>query len=460
VKTSWHRGRGEDHHAPVEMRFIDMFMTALGSLVFLALLLVFLLPKTTQLKAGEDEIRKQIDDLIAENKHRQQQIELLRQQIRQHQTEDKNIMKRWFGVLLVTKGCRSAEPELYVRWEGKLVSFETEEPMPDPLEFDASNVTNKTALSGHRYFEVGDGPQIGPIIESVLRPMNGTGLEALNKNGLHAKLFYGAGRRSGSWSIYAGLSDPSAQADNECTIYPIYLSSQGLVPGEKIPMAQRRPYAWLRRFTLHHDGTTTLGTPPRADDKFKDDIAEFSNKQSQALCEKKSLCGTIDAHYAVLSSSSPNSGAEFTTYDSSDIYGGDFQKIANSELKACADSCLSDARCKAYSFDKWNRVCFLKGHVGPLLLEPSSFTGVRAGIRIERATSAAEVEKRTNRAVAGLMYASRSTTGADACQQLCANDAKCVSFSYVKVKQCRLYSTVDDYIAQAGVESGIKRQKP
>jgi hypothetical protein len=48
MRSRWQRSRGDDPQAPIEMRFIDMFMAALGSLVFLALLLVFLLPKTTQ----------------------------------------------------------------------------------------------------------------------------------------------------------------------------------------------------------------------------------------------------------------------------------------------------------------------------------------------------------------------------------------------------------------------------
>jgi formylglycine-generating enzyme required for sulfatase activity len=36
-----------------------------------------------------------------------------------------------------------------------------------------------------------------------------------------------------------------------------------------------------------------------------DGLAEFSNKQSKLLCERKSLCGTIDAHYALLLSQTP-----------------------------------------------------------------------------------------------------------------------------------------------------------
>jgi len=48
-----------------------------------------------------------------------------------------------------------------------------------------------------------------------------------------------------------------------------------------------------------------LKTSPWQDDEFKRELAEFSNKQSKLLCERKLLCGTMDAHYALLLSRTP-----------------------------------------------------------------------------------------------------------------------------------------------------------
>jgi len=122
VKSPWHRGQGDDQHTPVEMRFIDMFMTALGSLVFLALLLVFLLPKTTQSEIKDEDVerlKKENQKIVAENQHLRQQIQLQQQASPADttKTEDADIMKRWFGILLLTSGCPSSEPELYARYE-------------------------------------------------------------------------------------------------------------------------------------------------------------------------------------------------------------------------------------------------------------------------------------------------------------------------------------------------------
>lgn len=287
MKSRWNRGQGSEQHPPVEMRFIDMFMTALGSLVFLALILVFLLPKTTQSKAKDEEIQKL-----------QEEIQQLKKQIPQIQTsqaggartEDKEILLRRFGVMLVTNGCTSnhQQPDLYVRTEEKLANFKTNQPTGEAAQFDASNTKNKTILVGQNYFDIGSATD-GAFT-----------LESLEKNSLHTKLFFGIARSAGSYSVYASLPNPEFQDAKDCIVYPFYFSSQGVISGENITLTPKRPFAWLRRFRVNVDGTTTLDNSPRADEGFRRDLAEFSEKQSKLLCERKSICNTIDAHYALL----------------------------------------------------------------------------------------------------------------------------------------------------------------
>jgi formylglycine-generating enzyme required for sulfatase activity len=328
MKSRWHR-EDEKAHAPVEMRFIDMFMTALGSLIFLALLLVFLLPKTAlQSVTSQDPTdvvpRRQLEDALAENRALQSRIEALLIELRAR-SEDKHIVKRWFGVLLVTNGCNPFEPELYVRYEGKIVDFESGKPLPDAEPFDASDVRKKTILVGHKYFDVGYGAEetIGapsvlnllPFPKSTTREAASSELEDLTKNRLQTKLFYGVNRGGGSWSIYVGLKDAIAQGDIECGINPVYLTSSGLIRGERIVMARWRPFAWLRRVTTNFDGTTTFASQPRGDEDFKRELAEFSRTQSELLCQRKSLCGTMDAHLAILSSASNQARPSSAVHD-------------------------------------------------------------------------------------------------------------------------------------------------
>jgi hypothetical protein len=241
MRSRWQRSRGDDPQAPIEMRFIDMFMAALGSLVFLALLLVFLLPKTTQ-QGTNQELKKKLDELVAENRQLRQQIPQT-SQAGGANTEEKNIIKRWFGVFLMVRGCDSIQPEMYVRWEGDVVNFETDQPVSKLPEFDASDVShNRDDLIGHKYFDIGNGTEIATIMAKV-QESDTAGLEEFKKNGLNAKLFYGVSRAPGSYSVYVGLTDPRAQGERECAIQPFYSSSTGIIPADKITMTVPRQHS-------------------------------------------------------------------------------------------------------------------------------------------------------------------------------------------------------------------------
>jgi tetratricopeptide (TPR) repeat protein len=285
MKSLWQRRHIEDH-APVEMRFIDMFMTALGSLVFVALMLVFLLPKTTQSKAKDEEV-----------KVLQKEIEQLKRQIPQGQqptpfaakTEDKEIVLRRFGVMLVTSGC-TEQPELYVRLENKIFNFQTNQPMDDPLQFDAAEPANKTILIEDSYFDI---------------DVDQAGMSPLQKDKLHIGGFFKVSRGSSSYSVYVGLKNPETQTGGGCAVYPSYRSARDLIAGERIVLTRQRPFAWLRRFKINTDGTTTLQNEPATDETFKRDLADFSKRQSQILCERKSICNTMDAHLASLMPAGP-----------------------------------------------------------------------------------------------------------------------------------------------------------
>jgi cell division protein FtsB len=171
MRWRWRREPADDQQPPVEMRFIDMFMTALGGLVFLCLLLVFLLPKVTQSPAQENleeqnrQLRQDNEKLSAENR-----------QLQQLRTEDLAIIERWLGVFVLASGCKNTEPEIYVRWEGDIIDLRTGARLADAVLFDASNVTNKTILAGERYFDIGGTPQNTESRQTALGD-----LEALQK---------------------------------------------------------------------------------------------------------------------------------------------------------------------------------------------------------------------------------------------------------------------------------------
>jgi len=320
VRSRWTKPHGGDESSPVEMRFIDMFMTALGALVFLALILVFLLPKVETSKSNKtiDDLTAKVKELEKTTSEQKAEIERLTSQIwRQGQpgtlSEDKNVVLRWFAVFIVAQSCGANEPVLHVRAEGEIIDFETGKSLPDAEPFDASNPVAKTWLVGQRYLDVGDGREDPATGTAPQTEKPAAGLQVLTRNALHAKLFYG-GPHVGFYSIYVGLRQPLSSS-GACTISPFYLSARGLIQGEKINLKPEQPFAWLRRFRLNADGSTTFGTPPRADEDFKRDLAEFSDAQSKLLCAAKKGCRTMDAHYAILRSETSEAGKPFRDCD-------------------------------------------------------------------------------------------------------------------------------------------------
>ena len=143
MKSRWYSGEGDGGHPPVEMRFVDMFMTALGSLIFIALLLVFLLPQTAQpsnidtpkLQSELARLRQELAETQAKARQSLQDMEQLFKNVRE---VDKDVVKRWLSVSLLTKDCPPYEPTLYVRWEGPIFEFATGKRVADMARFDAS----------------------------------------------------------------------------------------------------------------------------------------------------------------------------------------------------------------------------------------------------------------------------------------------------------------------------------
>ena len=57
-----------------------------------------------------------------------------------------------------------------------------------------------------------------------------------------------------------------------------------------------------------------------------------------------------------------------------------FERLPKVNYEQCVDACKADKRCSSFSFDKWNRYCFLKDTIPTeIRLEPSSIVAVMSG---------------------------------------------------------------------------------
>jgi hypothetical protein len=76
---------------------------------------------------------------------------------------------------------------------------------------------------------------------------------------------------------------------------------------------------------------------------------------------------------------------EFVAADEFDIPGGDYRVEKEVPLDLCASLCRSEAQCRAYTYNKTARWCFLKDRVG----EAQRFVGAFSGMKKTAPTASA-----------------------------------------------------------------------
>lgn len=452
MRSRWHRGGSDTHHPPVEMRFVDMFMTALGSLIFIALLLVILLPKAAQpssldTQTLQSELAKLRQDLAKEQQSRQD----LQQLLSNMREVDKHVVKRWLSVTLLTKDCHPYEPILYVRWEGPISDFNTGKSMGSMEAFDAGD-PKMHRLMGNRYSFVGPSTSL-----SALPGVTPTSL--LNGTRLATTSFFAVGNAPGAWSVYLALKYPRALMGGECVVQPIIHGFSGQAVEGVVKLSLAQPFAWIRRIRLENDGSLTA-PPPESDAGFLRELEAFSAEQSQKLCEKTSICGTRDAHWTKRAKPAPP--PEALEWRSDARMGSQDDRFAvktATTVAACERACIDEPRCAAVEHDDASGACSLYDDLGSIKSAPGSRRSIGA-----RAYS--PLRWQVDRAVAG-DKAARSLTGIsqENCAKSCLDDAKCSAVEYYKpTRACNIFESVPKIVpsplgAYSPTDVGIKTKR-
>lgn len=155
-------------------------------------------------------------------------------------------------------------------------------------------------------------------------------------------------------------------------------------------------------------------------------------------------------------------GLTYTSLDNRDLWGGDLTILKDSDLQRCVSACNSESSCRGYSFDKWNRYCFLKSEIGVLLVDPRSTSGVREHVQIPpMASSPLKMERFRGRMFPGAAYKEPSFSSFESCEAGCRQEEACIAFTFRKNDRiCQLFSSTGEYLANSLADSGIKRQQP
>jgi PAN domain len=152
----------------------------------------------------------------------------------------------------------------------------------------------------------------------------------------------------------------------------------------------------------------------------------------------------------------------YKTLTNRDISGGDRRTLTQVDMSACVAACRSDAECRAFSYDKWNRYCFLKSSLSKLYLEPRSITGIRQDVPVpETENKPARIDHYANRIFLGDGYRSASASSYESCRSARAGDSSCVVTTFLKDEnRCKFFNSTGEYFRNEKADSGVKTQAP
>lgn len=150
---------------------------------------------------------------------------------------------------------------------------------------------------------------------------------------------------------------------------------------------------------------------------------------------------------------------EITYYQGLDFNGDDISGwMTGYSLNSCAEACRSNPQCKAFTLNTAQQVCILKNGFGRPTIFADATSGAMDGVRPNiNLTPATRIDLKPGIDYQGGDYSDRRNVSLDDCQALCANDGRCVAFSYLQSKNwCWLKSSLPAPRRNVEVTSGTK----
>ncbi|MEZ0003215.1 protein kinase domain-containing protein [Sinorhizobium fredii] len=151
---------------------------------------------------------------------------------------------------------------------------------------------------------------------------------------------------------------------------------------------------------------------------------------------------------------------QFTRYINYDLVGETFNTLDVSDSSACEAACSDDNSCHAYTFDAWNRKCYLKNSFSTLQLNARSTSGTIRGMPAPIRSGATVVFEYFNKkGFPGTGFVLRYSESREQCQAICSDYERCIAFNFrSSVSQCELFDQVGEYFTEPGTRAGAKRQ--
>lgn len=157
----------------------------------------------------------------------------------------------------------------------------------------------------------------------------------------------------------------------------------------------------------------------------------------------------------------PPPSASFTRFRNRDLTGSSTASMAAQDVDQCEAFCRNAGpSCRAYTYDAWNRKCFLKGETGQLLMNARATSGVISNLGTPSSSGAPmQMEYFNNKAFSGNGFRVLASPNRDACGNECWKLEQCVAFGFTPAqRRCVLFEQPGEYFSSRGTDSGAKRQ--
>lgn len=156
----------------------------------------------------------------------------------------------------------------------------------------------------------------------------------------------------------------------------------------------------------------------------------------------------------------PQVEMSFRRMPNTDLSGPLLDAQSTGDLASCESACAGNGSCRAYSFNMWNAMCFLKGDPTLRLMEPSTMSGLKDDTYPPPISDATVAMIRfRHKLFPGDPFRQSSQDRFEDCEASCRDSDSCVAFSFIKTElACRMFDNAGEYSNDEQADSGAKRQ--
>lgn len=146
--------------------------------------------------------------------------------------------------------------------------------------------------------------------------------------------------------------------------------------------------------------------------------------------------------------------------------GSDIDAIQSIEIQKCLALCMDNPRCKAFTYDRWNKWCFLKGRVSSLSVSAKATSGVTSQHEaVSHSKSEVSFKQYIGKFFPGDGFRTIASSSTKDCAQVCMSDSRCIAYTFLikphshqRGKECVMFEKAGEYYSKENANSGAKFQ--